>query len=262
MATRGRQRLSPLVKILAKQRPDIDDPVGAIADMSVQVDGVIVTNPRANVRPDARIVVKADQAPRGTRKLGHALDRLDVEVTGAVCLDVGASTGGFTKALLDRGAAKVYAVDVGHGQLLGSLRADERVVNLERTNVADLDDLLVPETLDLVVVDVSKLRLGEATAQLTQRVGLRPGAVLVGLVKPMFELRLGVLPTEPSQLAEACDRAARSIGEAGWSVRDVIESEVRGNKGAVEFFVHATFPSLFGGSRRGKTGTGGWRSEG
>jgi 23S rRNA (cytidine1920-2'-O)/16S rRNA (cytidine1409-2'-O)-methyltransferase len=239
---RGRPRRTPLLEILAKRRPDIDDPAAAIAAMSVQVDGAIVTNPRASVRADASIVVRADHAPRGSEKLGHALDRLAVAPAEAVCLDVGACTGGFTKALLDRGAARVYAVDVGHGQLLGSLRADPRVVNLERTNVADLNDVLVSDPLDLVVIDVSKLSLGEAAAQTTERVRIRPGAELVGLVKPMFELRTGELPTEPSQLAEACDRAARSIGAAGWHVHDVIESAVRGNKGAVEFFVHASFP--------------------
>lgn len=231
----------PLVKLLARQRPDIDDPAAAIAAMAVRVDGAIVTNPGANVRPDASIVVRADPAPRGIEKLGHALDRLGVTATGATCLDVGACTGGFTLALLERGAVRVYAVDVGHGQLLGSLRADARVVNLERTNVADLDDVLVPDALDLVVVDVSKLPLGEAVGQMTERVRLRAGAELVGLVKPMFELRLGELPTSPEQLAEAGDRAVGAIETAGWTVRELIESEVRGNRGAVELFVHAAF---------------------
>jgi len=238
----------PLVKLLARQRPDIDDPAAAIAAMAVRVDGAIVTNPGANVRPDASIVVRVDQAPRGIEKLGHALDRLGITaaVAGAVCLDVGACTGGFTRALLDRGAARVYAVDVGHGQLLGSLRADARVVNLERTNVADLDDVLVPDALDLVVVDVSKLPLGEAVEQMTERVRLRAGAELVGLVKPMFELRLGELPTSAEQLAEAGDRAVGAIEAAGWTVRALIESEVRGNRGAVELFVHAAFSGADG----------------
>lgn len=238
---RGKPRLVPLVKLLAKQRPDIDQPEAAIAGMAVQVDGTIVTNPRANVRPDASIVVKVDQPLRGIEKLGYALDTLGIEVADETCLDVGASTGGFTRALLDRGAARVYAVDVGHGQLLGSLRADPRVVNLERTNVADLSDDLVPDTLDLVVIDVSKLSLGEATRQMTERVRLRPAAELIGLVKPMFELRLAELPTGLGQLDEACARASRAISDAGWRVLQVIESAVRGNRGAVEFFVHATF---------------------
>ena len=211
MRVARRGRLIPLVDLVAGRRPDIDDPAAAIADLSVQVDGTIATNPRALVRADASITVKADQAPRGREKLGHALDRLGI------------------------------AVDVGHGQLLGSLRADPRVVNLERTNVADLDAVLVPAPLDVVVVDVSRLALGEAVAQLTERVTLRSGATLLGLVKPMFELRLGELPTDQTELDDACDRAARAVGQAGWTVLDVIESAVRGSRGAVEFFVHATW---------------------
>jgi 23S rRNA (cytidine1920-2'-O)/16S rRNA (cytidine1409-2'-O)-methyltransferase len=239
VARRG--RLIPLVDLVARRRPDIDDPAAAIADLSVQVDGTIATNPRALVRADASLTVKADQAPRGREKLGHALDRLGVAVDGTACLDIGACTGGFTLALLERGAATVHAVDVGHGQLLGSLRADPRVVNLERTNVADLDAVLVPAPLDVVVVDVSRLGLGEAVAQLTERVTLRSGATLLGLVKPMFELRLGELPTDQTELDDACDRAARAVGQAGWTVLDVTESAVRGSRGAVEFFVHATW---------------------
>lgn len=241
MRVARRGRLIPLVDLVARRRPDIDDPAAAIADLSVQVDGTIATNPRALVRADASLTVKADQAPRGREKLGHALDRLGVAVDGAACLDIGACTGGFTLALLERGAATVHAVDVGHGQLLGSLRADPRVVNLERTNVADLDAVLVPAPLDVVVVDVSRLGLGEAVAQLTERVTLRSGATLLGLVKPMFELRLGELPTDQTELDDACDRAARAVGQAGWTVLDVIESAVRGSRGAVEFFVHATW---------------------
>lgn len=241
MCVARRGRLIPLVDLVARRRPDIDDPAAAIADLSVQVDGTIATNPRALVRADASLTVKADQAPRGREKLGHALDRLGVAVDGTACLDIGACTGGFTLALLERGAATVHAVDVGHGQLLGSLRADPRVVNLERTNVADLDAVLVPAPLDVVVVDVSRLGLGEAVAQLTERVTLRSGATLLGLVKPMFELRLGELPTDQTELDDACDRAARAVGQAGWTVLDVIESAVRGSRGAVEFFVHATW---------------------
>jgi 23S rRNA (cytidine1920-2'-O)/16S rRNA (cytidine1409-2'-O)-methyltransferase len=230
----------PLIDLLARRRPELDDPGQAIADLAVVVDGSIVSNPRALVSPGASISVRAAHQPRGTEKLGHALDRLGIDVAGTVGLDVGACTGGFTLALLDRGAELVYAVDVGHGQLLGSLRADPRVVNLERTNVADLDTTLVSRPIDVVVVDVSKLSLGEAVAQLTTRVALCAGATLVGLVKPMFELRLGSLPTDPDEIADAGRRAAAAVERAGWVVEDVVDSAVRGNRGAVELFVHAT----------------------
>jgi 23S rRNA (cytidine1920-2'-O)/16S rRNA (cytidine1409-2'-O)-methyltransferase len=236
-------RRQPLVDVLARLRPDLDDPAGAIAALSVLVDGAVVANPRALVHPGASISVRAGTLPRGTEKLGQALDALGVDAAGAVAVDVGACTGGFTRALLDRGAEVVYAVDVGHGQLLGSLRADPRVVNLERTNVADLDMTLVPRPVDLVVVDVSKLSLGEAVTQLTARVTLTVGATLVGLVKPMFELRLGALPTDPEQIADAGRRAAAAVEAAGWTVEAVIDSAVRGNRGAIELFVHATHPA-------------------
>ena len=122
---------------------------------------------------------------RGTIKLRGALDHFEVEVSGRICLDVGASTGGFTTALLEREARKVYAVDVGHGQLLGSLRQDARVANLESTNVGDLTTSLVPDAIDLVTVDVSYLSLAAAVEQIGA-LSFASGAELVGLVKPMF----------------------------------------------------------------------------
>src|SRR5688500_13810486 len=121
---------------------------------------------------------------RGSAKLRWALDRFDVDPGGRVCLDVGASTGGFTTVLLERGATRVYAVDAGHGQLLGSLRQDPRVTNLEATNVGDLSTALVGDPIDLVTVDVSYLALSAAVAQLAS-VDLASGAILLGLVKPM-----------------------------------------------------------------------------
>jgi 23S rRNA (cytidine1920-2'-O)/16S rRNA (cytidine1409-2'-O)-methyltransferase len=226
-----RPRLVPLLALLAKQHPELTEPEQLVAEQRVRVDGTIVTNPRARVRADAGITILPVDVPRGRDKLGGALRLLG--------LDVGASTGGFTLALLEAGAERVYAVDVGHGQLLGRLRADPRVVNLERTNVADLSVALVPDRLGVVVVDVSKLSLGEAVRQLTSRVPLRSGATLVGLVKPMFELRRGELPTEPADLAAACDRASAAVAAAGWSVVEVVDSPLRGNRGAVEYFLHA-----------------------
>ena len=234
-----RRRLVPLLDALAKQHPEVTDPEAMLAAQRVRVDGTIVTNPRARVRADAGITIRPEDVPRGRDKLGGALRLLGVDVGGHACLDVGASTGGFTLALLEGGAARVYAVDVGHGQLLGRLRADPRVVNLERTNVADLTPAVVPEPLSRVVVDVSRLSLGEAVRQATDRVTLAQDAVLVGLVKPMFELRRGELPTEPADLAEACDRAATAVAGAGWTVLEVIDSPLRGNRGAVEYFLHA-----------------------
>jgi 23S rRNA (cytidine1920-2'-O)/16S rRNA (cytidine1409-2'-O)-methyltransferase len=172
---------------------------------------------------------------RGSMKLRAALDAFGVSPAGRICLDVGASTGGFTSVLIERGAAKVYAVDVGHGQLLGSLRQDPRVVNLERTNIADA---VIEEPIDLVTVDVSYLSLAEAVRQL-ERLAFGDGAELVGLVKPMFELRLGNAPKDDASLDEAIERATAGVSRAGWRVVKTMASAVRGTKGAIEGFVHA-----------------------
>jgi 23S rRNA (cytidine1920-2'-O)/16S rRNA (cytidine1409-2'-O)-methyltransferase len=210
----------------------------AIHSGHILVDGRVLANPRAQVTPDAslRHVPPTDRA--GRQKLGWAIDRFGVAATGRTALDVGACTGGFTTAWLDAGAARVYAVDVGHGQLLGSLRQDDRVVDLERTNVADLGPGLIPEPVDMVSVDVSYLALSAAVTQLTG-VRFTAGAVLLGLVKPMFELRLATIPTDRPTLLEARDAAAEGVRRAGWDVVAVDESPVRGGRGAVEFFVYA-----------------------
>ncbi|MDQ1403620.1 MAG: rRNA (cytidine1920-2-O)/16S rRNA (cytidine1409-2-O)-methyltransferase [Actinomycetota bacterium] len=227
---------------MARRLEGSDDATAIIREGLVQVDGAIVTNPKSMVARDARIVVKARRDLRGKVKLAAALDALAVPlvVAGRVALDVGASTGGFTQELLDRGAERVYSVDVGFGQLLGSLRQDPRVVNLEATNAADLSEALVPDTVDVVVVDVSLTPLAEIVPQVSSRVRLAADADLVALVKPMFELARGSLPTVASELAGAADRAVAAIAGAGWDVGQVFESAVRGRKGAVEFIVRAT----------------------
>lgn len=155
-----------------------------------------------------------------------------------MALDVGAAAGGFTRALLDAGARRVYAVDAGHGQLVGSLRQDERVVNLEATNLGELDRRLVPEPIELVTIDVSYLSLSAAVPQL-ERVELAAGAELVALVKPQFELALGRTPDDEPTLAAALDRARAGIEAAGWRVLESIRSPVLGAGGSNEFLVHA-----------------------
>lgn len=175
---------------------------------------------------------------RGEAKLRAALERFGVLVEGRVCLDLGAAAGGFTRVLLEAGASRVYAIDAGFGQLLGSLRQDERVVNLEATNVARLDTRLVPDAIEVVTVDVSYLALAAAVAQL-DRIVLAPGADLVGLVKPMFELRLATAPVDHEQVEEATRRASAGIEAAGWNVMATMPSPVLGARGAVEALIHA-----------------------
>jgi 23S rRNA (cytidine1920-2'-O)/16S rRNA (cytidine1409-2'-O)-methyltransferase len=196
------------------------------------------TSPRSLARAGASIRLRTTDAPlRGEAELEAALAAFGVGVRGRVALDLGAAAGGFTRTLLRHGARRVYAVDAGHGQLVGSLRQDARVVVLERTNLADLAPVLVPEEVEVVTVDLSYLSLAEAVPQLSGRVRLAATADLVALVKPQFELGLA---RPPRSTREATEHAAAAIEAAGWRVVATVESPVRGRRGSVEAFVHAT----------------------
>ena len=155
---------------------------------------------------------------------------------GKVALDCGAAAGGFTKVLLERGARRVYAVDAGHGQLLGSLRQDARVVNLEGVNLAAISEQNVPDEVDLVTLDLSYLSLTAAVPQLQR---LRAGAELVALVKPMFELGLPRPPTDEALIERALQLAVAGVEGAGWSVLGTMPSAVTGARGARELFLYA-----------------------
>jgi len=222
--------------LIAERRPDVDA-VEAIEDARVLVDGAVVTNPRSRVRADCSIVVLEPSELRGSVKLRAALDAFAVDVTGRVALDVGAAAGGFTTVLLERGAARVYAVDAGHGQLVGSLRQDPRVVNLEAVNVGDLDRDRIPEVVEVVVVDVSYLSLSEAVRQLSP-LDIGPGADLIGLVKPMFELRLPSAPTDRPALDRALAAAVDGVRACGFRVVATMDSPVEGAGGARELLLH------------------------
>ena len=236
----AKRAFRPLRKRLADEHPGIDVDA-TLAEGRVRVDGRYVTNPNAQVPADAALVVEPTVDLRGVAKLGYALDRCGVPVAGKVALDVGAAAGGFTTALLERGAAKVFALDAGHGQLRGSLRQDPRVVNLEATNVAAAGPDVVPDEVGVVTIDVSYLPLREAVTQLHD-VRFAPGAHLLGLVKPMFELALAALPTDEADHEAAAARAADGIAAAGWTILDTFPSAVTGRHGAVEWFVHAGLP--------------------
>jgi 23S rRNA (cytidine1920-2'-O)/16S rRNA (cytidine1409-2'-O)-methyltransferase len=217
---------------------DVEDPLTTIVAGRVLVDGRIVTNPRSLVRSEAAIVVRDPKVLRGEAKLRAALARLDVRVAGRVGLDLGAAAGGFTRALLAAGVRRVYAVDAGHGQLLGSLRQDVRVINLEGVNLGSLERRLVPDTVDLVTMDLSYLAVAAAVPQL-DRVVLASDAELLALVKPMFELRLDHAPRDARTVREALECAAGGVEGAGWRVCGHLDSPVRGAGGAVEVFLHA-----------------------
>ena len=227
-----------LLDVLRREFPHVDDLEAAVRAGKVQVDRVVRLNPAFPVRAGARVPVTGDHPLRGEAKLRAAIAHFQVEVAGRVALDVGASTGGFTRVLLEHGAVRVYAVDAGHGQLLGSLRRDARVVNLEATNLGVLTTVHVPDAIDLFTVDVSYLSLSAAVAQLN-RVCIAPRAQLVGLVKPMFELRLPEAPGDDARVEEARARAEEGMRVAGWEVAGAVHSPVRGAHGAREMLIYA-----------------------
>jgi 23S rRNA (cytidine1920-2'-O)/16S rRNA (cytidine1409-2'-O)-methyltransferase len=231
------RRLRRLADVVAELAPGID-PVGLVQAGEVEVDGFPARSPDARVTAQQRVRLRRRQPLRGEAKLRAALTAFTVDVCGRVALDVGAAAGGFTRVLVEAGARRVYAVDAGHGQLVGSLRQHPRVVNLEATNVATLDGSLIPDRIEVVTVDVSYLSLAGAVSQL-DRVAIARGADLVGLVKPMFELHRAAAPVDDASLQAALEAAASGVSAAGWSVLGSIASPVSGARGARELLLHA-----------------------
>lgn len=238
MGRKRRPRLRALPEELARRYTQITNPNELIAAGEVLVDGIVNRNPASLVRRGASITLQRREPLRGEAKLRAALAAFGVAVEGRVALDVGAAAGGFTRVLLQHGASRVYAVDAGYGQLLGSLRQDPRVVNLERVNVAALHVELVPDRIELVTVDLSYLSLAEAVPRLGV-LRLDSKADLIGLVKPMFELGLQHPPSDPAALAASRDHARRGLEACDWCVLASMRSPVRGSRGAIEFLLHA-----------------------
>ena len=238
MATRP--RFVNVLKHVRRIRPDIADPKGAIEQRALLVGDRIVTNTDSLVPSDAPVVVRHARPLRGEDKLRAALDAFGVDVTRRVCVDLGAAAGGFTRVLLERGAARVFAVDAGHGQLRGDLRNHSRVVCLERTNLGDLRGR-VPgcRPIDVVTIDLSYLSIANALPQLEGQMTFAGDADLVALVKPMFELGFAAPPKDDRRLKLALDHAVRGAAGAGWRVTATMPSPVAGARGAIEFFLHS-----------------------
>ncbi|HEX4078517.1 MAG TPA: TlyA family RNA methyltransferase [Rhizomicrobium sp.] len=210
----------------------------------VRADGVLVTKPSQLLHDSAQI----DYAPahpyvsRGALKLIAALDRFAISARGKICLDLGASTGGFTQVLLERGAARVYAIDVGRGQLHPRLAADPRVIARERLHARALSSSDIPELVDVIVADLSfislKLALGPALNL------SREGARLVALVKPQFEVgrakiaKRGIVRDADARGAAVTDVAAW-LTSLSWSVEGAIESPIAGGSGNREYLLAA-----------------------
>ncbi len=195
------------------------------------------------VTRDARVAVAESRrwVSRGAHKLLAALDAFRIDPSGRVAVDVGASTGGFTDVLLDRGAARVYALDVGHGQLAERLRGDPRVVSMERVNARSLDTTSLPEPADLAVIDVSFISLALVLGPV--RSVLRDGAgPVVALVKPQFEAgradAKGGVVRDPAVHRRVLREVLVEARRSGLGARDVIASPIQGPEGNREFLVH------------------------
>ncbi len=211
-------------------------------------DGKRIDKPGQQMAEDAPLELKGQDHPwvsRGGLKLVEALDRFAIDPTGLTAIDVGASTGGFTDVLLTRGAARVYAVDVGHGQLAWKLRTDERVVVMERTNARHLTAEQIPQPVDMVVCDASFI--GLETVLPAAMAFVRPGGWLVALIKPQFEVGKGRVGKggvvrEPELHEEVCQRITGWLAALpGWSVAGLCDSPIKGPEGNKEFLIVGRF---------------------
>lgn len=208
-----------------------------VGDHTADKAGQLVTR-------DAEIRLKGAGLPyvsRGGLKLEKALDEFAIDVGGLCALDVGASTGGFTDCLLQRGARRVFAVDVGYGQLAWKLRQDERVVCMERTNIRYLEPSLLPEIPDLAVIDASFISLDKVLPNTIRLIG--DGAEVVALIKPQFEVGRGEVGKggvvrDPLKHREVVDGVCTLAEGLGLQVLGVVESPILGPKGNREFLIH------------------------
>jgi len=209
----------------------------------VLVGGKHVDKAGALVAEDDALAIEALEHPwvgRGGVKLAHALERFGIDVTGKVCADVGASTGGFTDVLLKSGARKVYAIDVGYGQLDASLRNDERVVNREKVNARYLTASDFDDEIEFVSIDVSFISL----KLILPAVRTFARCDIVALIKPQFEVGKrdvgkGGIVRDEAKRAAAVDSVVAFAKEIGFDVKGVIESPVKGAEGNVEYLMHA-----------------------
>ncbi|MFZ8998408.1 MAG: TlyA family RNA methyltransferase [Ilumatobacteraceae bacterium] len=247
MAARRRLDLELVRRGLVSSRTEAQS---LIDDHRVLVNGAVAERSSRQVAAADQVTVSGPPprfVGRGGLKLDHALDRFGLDVTGAVVLDAGASTGGFTDCLLQRGASRVLAVDVGRGQLHERLRTDPRVVNLERTNIRTIDVELLGGPVDAVVGALSFISLGLVIDRLVDV--CQPGGPMVLLVKPQFEAGRdevsrgrGVI-TDPAVWERVRDEVGAALTAAGCAVQGWTDSPITGADGNREFLVHATSPS-------------------
>ncbi len=215
-----------------------------IRSRGVKVNGKIVSEKDFITDEEADIMLVTEDlrwVSRGGLKLAHALQFWHIDVKNKVALDIGASTGGFTDVLLALGAKKVYALDVGHGQLAPKLLTDKRVVNMEGTHIKDVEKSLFKEKIDLIVVDVSFISLEKVLPKVKELI--KKKGVFVALIKPQFEVGKelvgkGVI-TDPKLHAKVANRIEAVVHELGFHVEGVVASPILGGDGNREFLIYA-----------------------
>lgn len=213
----------------------------------VLVENTVVDKPGTLVAKDSKIIVKQDNNPyvsRGGLKLEKAIVDIPISVQGSVCLDIGASTGGFTDCLLQHGAKKVYAVDVGYGQLDWKLRQDPRVVVIERTNIRSMAFELINETVDVVVADTSFISL-KIVIPAAQKF-MMPGTKILALIKPQFEagkqnIGKGGVVKDPEVRKQVISDLETFFENQGYEVMTVVPSPILGPKGNKEYIIYLSF---------------------
>ena len=205
-----------------------------------------IAKPGQPLAEDIELEVRGRDHPwvsRGGMKLAHALDAFDLDPTGAIAMDIGSSTGGFTDVLLQRGAARVFAVDSGTNQLAWKLRQDERVTVLEQTSARILTPDMIDRPCDWVVCDASFIGLAKVLDRPLQLAA--PHCRLVALIKPQFEVGReevgkGGVVRDPALHARVCEEARAWLESSGWQVQGIVESPITGPKGNVEFLISAS----------------------
>jgi 23S rRNA (cytidine1920-2'-O)/16S rRNA (cytidine1409-2'-O)-methyltransferase len=244
MAGHKKERLDSLV-VARGLAAGLDRARSLIMAGLVIVDDHLADKPGLLISPDACIRLRDESClyvSRGGLKLEKPLDIFQVPVAGKVCLDVGASTGGFTDCLLQHGAARVYAVDVGYGQLAWQLQQDSRVVRFDRTNITRLQPSDIDPPGDLAVIDASFTSLRHLLQPVLRL--LVPAGELLCLVKPQFEARRGAVSKggivrDEKHYQEALRSVALAMRSAGLCVSGIVESPIHGAKGNREFFIYA-----------------------
>ena len=238
--TKKRLDLAVVEKGLAASRPRAK---ALIMAGKIRVNDQLADKPGSTVSPHDTIALKGEDLPyvsRGGLKLEKALSAFDIRVERRTCLDVGASTGGFTDCLLKHGAAKVYAVDVGYGQFAWELRNDPRVVLIERTNIRTLPMQAIPSPVDLAVIDVSFISLKIVVPAVLKF--LKKGSIIVALIKPQFEVGKGQVGKggvvrDPEQHRFVLQDLTTYFGDLNLIIQPPISSPIKGPKGNIEFLM-------------------------